>query len=137
MALNFIRVLSSPSVAIQCSNEVTKSVKVNTRILSKVELACLFNLGEQLNLLDYYKPKETINDFSQTSAWGNSTREVCILHERLIQVESAPESALTSLLACLLHMKVLGRRGTYNRRKWTRNAQIAKRRQTSPIRLDQ
>jgi len=61
-----IRVLSplSRSVAARCSNEVTKSIKVNTRILSKVELACLFNLVTQLDLLDYYKPKETINDFS-------------------------------------------------------------------------
>ena len=61
-----IRVLSSlsRSVAVRCSNELTKSIKVNTRILSKVELACLFNLVAQLDLLDYYKPQETINDFS-------------------------------------------------------------------------
>ena len=60
------RVLSSlsRSVAARCSNELTKSIKVNTRILSKVELACLFNLVAQADLLDYYKPKETINDFS-------------------------------------------------------------------------
>jgi hypothetical protein len=62
----FIRGLSplSCSVAARCSNEVTKSIKVNTRILNKVELACLFNLVAQSDLLDYYKPKETINDFS-------------------------------------------------------------------------
>lgn len=32
--------------------------------MNKVELACLFNLVAQLDLLDYYKPKEAINDFS-------------------------------------------------------------------------
>ena len=53
-----------PSVAARCSNEVTKSIKVDTRLLNKVELACLFNLVAQLDLLDYYKPKEAINDFS-------------------------------------------------------------------------
>jgi hypothetical protein len=61
-----IQVLSSLScsVAARCSNEVTKSIKVNTRILSKVELACLFNLVAQADLLAYYKSKETVNDFS-------------------------------------------------------------------------
>jgi len=37
---------------------------MNTRILIKVEPACLFYLATQLGLLDAHKPKEAINDFS-------------------------------------------------------------------------
>jgi len=45
----------------QCySDEVTKSIKVNTRTMRKVELACLFHLVGQVDLLDYHKPNTMI-----------------------------------------------------------------------------
>jgi len=38
-----------PSIAAHYSNEVTKAIKVNTRTMTKVELACLFHLVAQLD----------------------------------------------------------------------------------------
>ena len=88
--LIFIQVLSSlsPSVATQWSNEVTKSVNVNTRIISKVEFACLFNLAEKPDFRDYYKPK--------TDHQRLQLGEVCILHKARFKSRVRP-----SLLVCL------------------------------------
>ncbi|CAA7262308.1 unnamed protein product [Cyclocybe aegerita] len=51
-------------VASKCPREIMAAIKVSTRFLSKSELACLADLVAQSDLLDYYKPKEVVNDFS-------------------------------------------------------------------------
>ncbi|KIM34855.1 hypothetical protein M413DRAFT_434968 [Hebeloma cylindrosporum] len=107
-------------VAAQCSNEVINSIKVDTRLMNKVELACVSNLVAQLDLLEYYKPKEAINDFSS----GEFNREgKFVIHNIRFKSRVRP-SQLTRVVMTDVHG-----------REYTGNAQGARGKQTT-IRLN-
>jgi len=99
-----------PSVATQCFNEVNKSIQVNTRILNKTELACLSNLVAQLDLLYYYRPKETISDFSsgEFNKKGNFVLHNTRFKSRVRQSQLV--RYFLSSCASFCYIKALGRR---------------------------